>query len=59
MANFLQLSALETVVAYFFAITALLTLVLTSWAYVYQKRRELNTAKAPRPDNYGEFFIRR
>jgi hypothetical protein len=54
-----QLSPVETVVAYFFALTAVATLILTSWAYVYQKRRELKTQHMTRPDNYGEFFIRR
>lgn len=59
MDNFTQLSPLETVVAYFFAATAIATLLLTSWAYVYQKRRDLSPAKSNRPPNYGEYFIRR
>jgi hypothetical protein len=59
MDNFLQLSPIETIVAYFFAATALATLLLTSWAYVYQKRRELKVMSQPKPSNYGEYFIRR
>ena len=59
MDNSLQLSPIETVVAYFFAISAVATVLLTSWAYVYQKRRELKTSNGDKPANYGEYFIRR
>ena len=59
MGNLLQGSPIETVVAYFFAFTALATLFMSSWAYVYQKRRESKAASEPLPPNHGEFFIRR
>lgn len=59
MGEISQISSLETVVAYFFAFTAVATLLLTSWAYIYQKRRESINEKESRPSNYGDFFIRR
>lgn len=59
MDNINQLSPIETVVAYFFAVSAVVTILLTSWAYIYQKRRELKAGVSNRPEGYGEYFIRR
>lgn len=59
MGNFIQLSPIETITAYFFAVTAIATLILTSWSYVYQKRRENMKSILPKDENYGEFFVKR
>lgn len=55
----LQLTSLESIVAYFFVATAIITLVLTLWAYVYQKKREKLTNIEFQSSDHGEFFIRR
>ena len=49
----------ETVVAVLFGLTALATVVMTSWAYIYQRTREIkNEQKGSVKGDQGQFFVR-
>jgi len=50
---------IETVVAILFGITAIATVAMTTWAYIYQRTRELKNAETGTVrGNQGQFFIR-
>lgn len=51
---------IETMVAYLFGLTAIVTIAMTTWAYIYQRRRELSKAqtKSSQIGDQGQYFVR-
>lgn len=50
---------IESIIAILFGITAIITIVMTGWAYVYQRSRDLNSAKKSKIiGDHGQFFVR-